>query len=63
MSRPARADTAATDTIRVRVTPSERRDLEHVARENHTNLAGVIREAVNEYVADYRDEPTFRGTK
>ena len=63
MSRPSRSDTAATDTIRVRVTPAERRDLEQVARQNRTDLSGVIREAVNEYVADYRDDPAFRGTK
>lgn len=64
MSRPARAETAATETIRVRVTPAERRDLEQVARLHHTDVSGVIREAVNEYVADAREaEPAFRGTK
>jgi hypothetical protein len=64
VSRPARADTAATETIRVRVTPAERRDLEQVARQNHTDVSGAIRDAVNEYVADSREaQPAFRGTK
>lgn len=59
MSRPALFGEPATDAIRVRVTPAQRRDLERVARENHTDVAGVIREAVNEYVADYRDSSVF----
>lgn len=63
MSRPTRADAPATDTIRVRVTPDEKRDLQQVARQNGTDLSGVIRDAVNEYVADQRDDPAFRGTK
>lgn len=63
MPRPSRAETPATDTIRVRVTPDERRDLEQVAKQNGTDLSGMIRDAVNEYVADYRDDPAFRGTK
>jgi hypothetical protein len=45
--------------LSIRLTPEERRDLEAVARENHTNLADVLREAVNEYVADYRERPLF----
>lgn len=64
MARPARFGEPATDAIRVRVTPDQRRDLERVAQENRTNMAGVIREAVNTYVADYRDKGSvFRGPK
>lgn len=55
MSRPATFGTPATDAIRVRVTPEQKRELEQVAKENQTNVASVIREAVNIYVADYRD--------
>jgi uncharacterized protein (DUF1778 family) len=49
--------------IHIRTTEDERRDLEQVARDNHTDLSGFIREAVNEAVADYRERPTFRDTK
>lgn len=59
MARPARFGSAATETIRVRVTPQQKHDLERIARENHTDLSGVIREAVNEYVADFRESPCF----
>jgi hypothetical protein len=59
MSRPALFGEPATDAIRVRVTPQQRRDLERVARENCTDLAGVIRDAVNTYVADYRESGVF----
>lgn len=52
---------SATFRIAVRVTEAEQRDLEQVAKENHATLAEVIREAVNEYVADYRERrPVFR---
>jgi hypothetical protein len=63
MPRPARSDVPANDAIRVRVTKAERRDLEQVARDNRTNMAGVIRDAVNTYVSDYRDRRVFRGPK
>lgn len=64
MSRPTRTDAAATETITVRVTPAERRDLEDVALHNGTDLVGVIRDAVNTYVADFReDQPAFRISK
>lgn len=59
MSRPAMFGEPATDAIRVRVTPQQRRDLERVAQENRTDLAGVIRDAVNTYVADYSERKPF----
>lgn len=55
-------DEAARARIRIRVTTAQRLDLEQVARENNTNVAGVIRDAVNTFVADYRERrPVFRG--
>jgi len=45
--------------VHVRVTASERAQLEAVAREVRQPVAEVIREAVNEYVADYRDTLVF----
>lgn len=53
----------ANQTIRVRVTPAQRLELRRVATENGTRVAGIIREAVNEYVADYRERGVFVGTK
>ena len=64
MARPAMFGQPASDAIRVRITRSQRRELEQVARENSSNIAAVIREAVNEYVADYREgAAVFRGPK
>jgi predicted transcriptional regulator len=63
MPRPARFGEPASASIRVRVTPDQKRDLRRVARENRTDMAGVIREAVNTYVADYRDRDVFRSPK
>lgn len=63
MARPARFGEPATEAIRVRVTREQRRELRRVARENRTDVTGVIRDAVNTYVADYRERPVFRGPK
>jgi len=49
--------------IRIRVTESQRLAIEAVAAENDTSVAGVIRDAVDDYVADYREKSVFRGTK
>jgi hypothetical protein len=58
--RPRRIDSASsTERLTIRLTPDERRDLETVARENGTSLAETLREAVNEYVADYRERAVF----
>jgi len=46
----------------VRLTPAERADLDRVARDNRVPAAKVLRDAVNEYVADYRDRAVFRKT-
>ncbi len=47
------------ERIEVRLTDAERRDLARVAREKRTSIADVLREAVNEYVADYGERPIF----
>lgn len=59
MPRPPRSGEAATVLTVIRMTPTERRDLETVARENRTTIGGVLRDAANEYVADYRERPVF----
>lgn len=61
MARPSLFGDPATDVIRVRVTPEQRVALERVAEQNHTNIAGVIRDAVNTFVADYGESSVFRG--
>jgi len=61
--RPRRYDEAATHRVTVRVTPTQRVALGQVAHENRSNVSGIIREAVNEFVADYRDGSVFRRTK
>lgn len=61
--RPALFGQPATVAIRVRVTRAQRLAVRQVARENRTNVAAVIRDAVDSYVADYRDEQVFRGPK
>jgi hypothetical protein len=71
MGRPRRFEEPATEAVRIRITPRQKRQLEQVARENRTDLSGAIRDAVESFVADYRDgdrvftEPAreFRGTK
>lgn len=51
----------ATVVIRVRVTGEQHEDLKRVARVNQTNIAGAIRDAVDGYVSDFRDDaPVFR---
>lgn len=63
MPRPTNFSEVASQSIRVRVTPDQRRSLEEVARENRAALATIIRDAVDDYVSDYRDRSVFRGTK
>lgn len=58
--RPPRDGEPATEKIRVRVTPAQRLAIRRVAEKNDTDMAGVIREAVNIYCADCGDEPVFR---
>lgn len=60
MARPPRFDEKATAVVSVRLTPEQRRDLLRVSVDCRTTLADVIREAVNEYVADYGERAVFR---
>lgn len=53
IGRPPIYDVPATAVIYVRTTPDQLADLRQVARENHTSLTNVIREAVVEYIADH----------
>lgn len=45
--------------LKLRLTPSEREALGAVARENNQSIAGVVREAVNEFVEDYGERRPF----
>lgn len=57
--RPPRAGVTAQERIEFLVTAEERSALEKVASENSQTLAGVIRDAVNTFVADYADRVVF----
>jgi hypothetical protein len=57
--RPPIADVPSTARIEVRVTPAQRLEVRRVASENGTGIAGIIREAINEYVADYTERRPF----
>ncbi len=61
--RPLINDVPATARIELRVTPAQRLDIKRVAQENGTGMSGVMREAINEYVADYRERQLFVRTK
>ncbi len=58
--RRPRAAVRATARIEFVVTPAERADLERVAQElGHKALASLVREAVDEFVSDYREQTVF----
>ena len=57
--RPAFYGSRATKRVEFTVTAEQRRELGHVAAECGKSLATVIKEAVNEYVSDYRDRKVF----
>ena len=57
--RKPRSGRPANVIVCIRLTDDERLDLEHVANENKTTITDVVREAVNEYVADYRENSVF----
>jgi hypothetical protein len=66
MSKPGRprlADVPASASIRVRCTPAQRLELRRVAEENGTRMSTVVREAVDEWVGDYRERRVFRRTR
>lgn len=50
----------ASVSIHIRLTPTQRADLELVARQNqYTDLAAFIRDAIDEAVADCRERGVF----
>lgn len=53
--RPAQFGVAAKKKLFIRVTDEQWSDLAQVSREVGAPMTAVIREAVNTYVADYRD--------
>ena len=59
VGRPPIADTPATARISVRVTPAQRLELQRMASDNQTGVAGLLREAINEVVADSHDRRPF----
>lgn len=61
--RPARVEGQRADhALRIWLTPSERAALERMAIENHhASIAALVREAVNEFVADYGGRKIFSG--
>lgn len=51
----------ATDaTVCLRVTSDQRVKLQEAAKRNGTTVADLLREAVDDCVADFSDEPVFR---
>jgi hypothetical protein len=61
--RPPLYDVPASQRISINVTPAQRLELRRIASDNRTAMAGIIREAVNEYVADYGEREPFRRRK
>jgi hypothetical protein len=57
--KPRIANTPSVERVEIRITAAERIDLEQVAAANHTTMTDVLREAVNEYVSDFRDRRLF----
>jgi len=53
----------ASAQIHLRVTPAQRLELRRVADENGQRLSTIVREAVDEFVGDYRDRRVFRRHK
>jgi hypothetical protein len=58
--RKPRADTASQCRLSIRLTWEERAAVEEAAKANHVCIAEVLREAVNEYVADYGAPRVFQ---
>lgn len=58
--RKPRGEEAADSGVCIRLTAEERADLEAVAQENQCSLTDLLRDAVNSFVADYRETPVFR---
>lgn len=59
LGRPPLFDAEASDRIAVNVTPTQYRELQHVARAHGQTVSALIREAVNVFVADYGEPHLF----
>ncbi len=57
--RPTLYGSRAQRRLEVVVTDEQKKDLDSVAADQGKPLATVIREAINEYVTDYREKPVF----
>jgi len=57
--RPSRARTVSNIPVTFKVTAEERHHLGQVAAHAQKPIASVIRDAVNEYVADYDERKVF----
>lgn len=57
--RRPRQDQPSTEVVCLRITQTEREALERVARANATTVAALVRDAVNECVADCGAAPIF----
>ena len=58
--RPRLADEPATVHVKVRMTPTQRLELERIAADNHMRMTTFMREAINEAVSDCREQrPVF----
>jgi hypothetical protein len=55
--------TRATERIEFVVTVEQREDIVAIAAEEGRAVAMVIRDAVNEYVGDFREKQVFRGRR
>lgn len=57
--RPPAAGVAATATVKCRLTPEQRQQLHDIALMERRSVAEIVRDSINEYVLDFRDEPVF----
>lgn len=57
--RPPRAGVRATKQIGIRITDEERRALDEVALLERKPITEIIRDSINEYVADFQERVIF----
>ena len=57
--RPPSAGVAATEILKFRLTASERQQLRDIAKVEGRPVAEVVRDSINEYVSDFRDDQLF----
>jgi hypothetical protein len=50
---------AVTAIVKIKVTPSQRAKLLAAAKANLVTVTDAVRDAINDYVADYSDETVF----